>query len=43
MIEIIKDNAYKLDLLGEYNVSASFDVVDLSLFDVGEDLKTNPF
>ncbi|KAL5801024.1 hypothetical protein ACOSQ3_032656 [Xanthoceras sorbifolium] len=43
VIERINDNAYKLDLLGEYNVSASFNVSDLSPFDVGDDLRTNPF
>ena len=39
----INDNAYKLDLPGEYNVSATFNVIDLSLFYVGDDLRTNPF
>ncbi|KAI9200221.1 hypothetical protein LWI28_004400 [Acer negundo] len=43
VIERINDNAYKLDLLGEYNISASFNVSDLSPFDVGDDLRTNPF
>ncbi|KAL5752228.1 hypothetical protein ACOSQ2_022735 [Xanthoceras sorbifolium] len=43
VIERINDNAYKLDLPGAYNVSASFNVSDLSPFDVGDDLKTNPF
>ena len=33
--------AYKLDLPGEYNVSASFNVTDLSPFDVSDDLRTN--
>ena len=32
----INDNAYKLDLPGEYNVSATFNVSDLSPFDIGE-------
>lgn len=37
------DNAYKLDFSSTYdNVSATFNVVDLSLFDVG-DLRTNSF
>ena len=36
----INDNAYKLDLPGEYNVSASFNVSDLS---VGEDSRMNHF
>ena len=42
-LECINDNAYKLDLPGEYNVSATFNVTDLSPFDVGDDLRTNPF
>ena len=33
----INNNAYKVDLLGEYEVSATFNVSDLSLFDVGWD------
>lgn len=37
------DNAYKIDLPGEYNVSVSFNVTDLSPFDAGEYLRTNPF
>ena len=32
----------KLDLPGEYNVSATFNVSDLSPFDVSDDLRTNP-
>jgi len=43
MIEKINDNTYKLDILGEYNVRASFNIVDLSPFDVSEDSRTNPF
>ncbi|KAI9154535.1 hypothetical protein LWI28_027647 [Acer negundo] len=43
VIERINDNAYKLDLPGEYNISASFNVSDLSPFDVGDDLRTNHF
>jgi hypothetical protein len=38
----INDNAYKLDLPGEYNVSATFNVSDLSPFDVS-DSRANPF
>jgi hypothetical protein len=41
-VERINDNAYKLDLPGEYGVSASFNVADLSPFDVGDDLRANP-
>ena len=43
VLERINDKAYKLDLPDEYNVSATFNVIDLSLFDVGDDLRTNPF
>ena len=32
VLERINDDAYKLDLLGEYNVSATFNVSDLSPF-----------
>ena len=41
--EKINDNAYKVDLPGEYNVSPTFNVSDLSHFDVGDDSRTNPF
>jgi hypothetical protein len=43
IIERINDNTYKVDLPGEYGVSATFNIADLSLFDVGEDLRSNPF
>ena len=43
VLERINDNAYKLDLSDEYNVSATFNVIDLSPFDVGDDLRTNSF
>ena len=44
MLAKINDNTYKLDLPSEYgNVSATFNVSDLFLFDVGEDSRTNPF
>ncbi|KAI4351358.1 hypothetical protein L6164_005731 [Bauhinia variegata] len=41
----ISENTYKLDLPGEYNVSATFNVFDLPLFDAGDDLdsRANPF
>jgi hypothetical protein len=32
-LERINDNAYKVDLPGEYGVSVTFNVVDLTLFD----------
>ena len=43
ILKKINGNAYKVDLLGEYSVSATFNVADLSLFDVGEDSRSNPF
>jgi len=43
VLQIINDNAYKIDLLGDYNVISTFNVFDLSLFDVDKesDLRTN--
>ena len=43
VLERVNENAYKLDLPGEYNVSATFNVSDLSPFDNSTDLRTNPF
>jgi hypothetical protein len=43
VLERINDNAYKLDLPGEYNISDAFNVYDISLFDVGDDSRLNPF
>ena len=43
VVEKVNDNAYKLDLPGEYNVSATFNVSDLSPFNDSADLRTNPF
>ena len=43
VLERINDNAYRLDLPGEYNISATFNVSDLSPFDVGDDSRMNPF
>jgi hypothetical protein len=40
ILERINDNAYKVDLPGEYNVSATFNVSNLTLFD---DSRSNPF
>ena len=44
VLERINDNAYKVELPGEYNVSSTFNVSDLSLFDADResDLRTNP-
>jgi hypothetical protein len=43
ILEKINDNAYKVDLPGEYKVFATFNVSDLSPFDVGDDSWSNPF
>jgi hypothetical protein len=43
ILEKINDNAHKVDLPGEYKVSATFTVSDLSPSDVGEDSRLNPF
>jgi len=43
IIERINDNACKVDLPGEYGVSATFNFSDLSSFDVGDDSRLNPF
>jgi hypothetical protein len=43
ILERINDNAYKVDLPGEYRVSATFNVSDLTLFNVGDDSTSNPF
>lgn len=41
VLERIGDNAYKIDLPSEYQVSATFNVSDLSLFDAGLNSRTN--
>jgi hypothetical protein len=43
ILERINDTTYKVDMLGEYGVSATFNVSDLTLFDVGDDSRSNPF
>ena len=43
VLERINDNTYKIDLPSEYNVNATFNVSDLSPFDVGSDSRTNLF
>ena len=46
VLKRINDNAYKNDIPGEYGVSSSFNVVDLTLFVVDgefEDLRANDF
>ena len=39
----IIDNAYKMDLPGDYGVNAIFNVPDLFLFDIGDDSRSNLF
>jgi len=39
----INDNAYRVNLPGEYDVSAIFNVSNLFLFDVNDNSMTNPF
>ena len=43
ILKKINDNAYKVDFPSEYNVSATFNIFDLSPFDVGEDSRLNLF
>jgi hypothetical protein len=41
----VNENAYKVDLRGEHNISSTFNVSDVSFFDVGDskvDSRTNP-
>lgn len=41
-LERINNNVHKLDLPSEYNMSATFNVLDLSPLDIGDDLRKNP-
>ncbi|KAL4348378.1 hypothetical protein GQ457_17G008670 [Hibiscus cannabinus] len=43
VLEKVNENAYKIDLQGNFNVSATFNVSDLSLYDDSADLRINPF
>ncbi|KAL2505668.1 Uncharacterized protein Adt_21289 [Abeliophyllum distichum] len=43
VLERINNNAYKLDLPGEFNVSTTFNILNLSPFDVGDDSRSNLF
>ena len=43
VLERINDNAYKIDLPGEYNVSATLNVSDFFLFDVESNSRLNIF
>jgi len=38
VLEWINDNTYKMNLSGEYDVIATSNISNLSLFDVGNDL-----
>jgi hypothetical protein len=43
ILEKINDNAHKVDLPGEYKVSTTFTIFDLSPFDISGDSRSNPF
>jgi len=43
IIEQINDNAYKVELLGKYSISATFNISNISLFDVGDNSRANIF
>jgi len=38
VLEIINDNAYKVDLIGDYGVSATFNVADLNAYQADDHL-----
>lgn len=43
VLERINDNAYKVSLQGEYDVSVIFNISNMFLFDVDENSRSNPF
>ena len=43
MLAKVNDNAYKIDLPGEYNVSVTFNVSDLIPSDDSSNLRSYPF
>lgn len=43
VLEWIKNKAYKLELPCKYNISATFNVSNLSPFDIGDNSKSNAF
>jgi hypothetical protein len=43
IIERINDNAYKANLPGKYGLSVTFNIYNISLFDVSDDSRMNPF
>jgi len=42
VLERVNNNAYKLDLPGKYDISATFNVSELTLFYASDDLRANP-
>jgi len=42
VVDMINDNACKVDLPGEHGVNVTFNVADLTLFDIGLDSRSNP-
>jgi hypothetical protein len=43
ILKRINDNVYKIDISNKYGISTNFDVFYLSLFDVGDDSRSNLF
>jgi len=43
VLEWINNNAYEVDLLWENGVNATFNISNLSLFNVGDGLRSNHF
>jgi len=43
ILERINNDANKMDLSGEYSVSATFNISYFFLFDIVDDLSMNPF
>lgn len=43
VLEHVNDNTYEIDLLGEYDVSAVFNISNLLPFDLSKDSMTNHF
>ena len=41
-LSVSTTNVYKIDLLGKYGVSATFNVVDLSPFDIDDGWDSRP-
>jgi hypothetical protein len=43
ILERINDNIYKIDLPSEYGVIGTFNIYDLSLFNIGNNSRLNHF